>query len=66
MYQFLISWLVSIAIFATGTLAKNETSIDEEILGGVIIKVGSKMLDSSLSTELKQLESISKKAMASC
>jgi F-type H+-transporting ATPase subunit delta len=32
-----------------------ETSIDPELLGGVIIKVGSEVIDASLKTQLRQI-----------
>ena len=38
--------------------------IDEEILGGVIIKIGSKMLDASVSGGLEKLKILSKEAIA--
>jgi F-type H+-transporting ATPase subunit delta len=39
--------------------------IDKEILGGVIIKIGSKMLDASVSGGLRKLEKTIKEAIAS-
>ncbi|MCE3232063.1 MAG: synthase subunit delta [Rickettsiaceae bacterium] len=39
--------------------------IDQEILGGVIIKIGSKMLDASVSGGLRKLEKTIKEAIAS-
>ena len=39
----------------TGTIVSVDASVDESLLGGLIVKVGSLMVDSSLKTKLKQL-----------
>jgi F-type H+-transporting ATPase subunit delta len=41
------------------------SKIDQEILGGVVIKIGSRMLDASISGGLEKLEKASKEAIAS-
>ncbi len=43
-----------------------ECEVKPEILGGVIITMGSKMLDSSVSAGLDKLKILSKEAMVSC
>jgi F-type H+-transporting ATPase subunit delta len=40
---------------ATGTNVSVDASVDESLLGGLIVKVGSQMVDSSLKTKLNQL-----------
>ena len=40
---------------ATGSNVTIDASVDEELLGGLIVKVGSRMVDSSLRTKLSQL-----------
>jgi F-type H+-transporting ATPase subunit delta len=40
----------------TGSNVKLETKIDSSILGGLIIKVGSRMMDNSLRTKLNSLK----------
>ncbi len=40
---------------ATGTDVAIDASVDEELLGGLVVKVGSRMVDSSLRTKLSQL-----------
>jgi F-type H+-transporting ATPase subunit delta len=40
---------------ATGTNVSVDASVDESLLGGLIVKVGSRMVDSSLKTKLNQL-----------
>jgi len=40
---------------AVGTKLSLEADVDESLLGGMIIKVGSSMIDSSLKTKLQQL-----------
>ena len=32
------------------------TQIDESLIGGIVIKIGSKMIDNSIKTKLKNLE----------
>lgn len=40
---------------AVGTTVAVETVVDPELLGGLVVKVGSRMVDSSLRTKLQQL-----------
>ena len=40
---------------AIGTKVSVEQKVDESLLGGMIVKVGSRMIDSSLKTKLQQL-----------
>jgi F-type H+-transporting ATPase subunit delta len=40
---------------AMGTNVAIDAEVDEELLGGLIVKVGSRMVDSSLRTKLSQL-----------
>lgn len=40
---------------AMGTKVAVEAKVDETLLGGMIVKVGSRMVDSSLKTKLQQL-----------
>lgn len=40
---------------AMGTSVSVDASVDESLLGGLIVKVGSRMVDSSLKTKLNQL-----------
>jgi len=40
---------------SVGTKLSLEADVDETLLGGMIIKVGSRMIDSSLKTKLQQL-----------
>ena len=44
---------------------KVEPKVDEAIIGGVIVKIGSKMLDASISGKLDKLKILSKQAIAS-
>ncbi len=39
-----------------------ETRVDPDLLGGLIVKVGSKMIDSSLRTKLNKLKTVMKEA----
>lgn len=41
---------------SVGKAVNLETRVDESLLGGLIVKVGSRMLDSSLKTKLARLE----------
>ena len=43
-----------------GKEIKIETSIDESLIGGLIVKVGSKMIDSSVRSKLTNLQNIMK------
>lgn len=49
---------------SVGKKVKLKTQCDKSILGGAIIKIGSKMLDSSLNEKINQIELISKKAIS--
>jgi len=40
---------------AIGSEVTIDTSVDPELLGGLVVKVGSRMIDSSLRTKLQQL-----------
>jgi len=40
---------------AVGTKVSIEPTVDESLLGGMIVKVGSRMIDTSLKTKLQQL-----------
>jgi len=40
---------------AVGTKVSLETAVDETLLGGMIVKVGSRMIDTSLKTQLQQM-----------
>lgn len=41
---------------AVGANAQIETSVDPELLGGIVVRVGSRMYDNSLSSKLQRLE----------
>ncbi|MBT7582954.1 MAG: F0F1 ATP synthase subunit delta [Kordiimonadaceae bacterium] len=43
-----------------GSDANLESDVDEELLGGMVVRVGSKMIDSSLKTKLANLEATMK------
>ena len=45
-----------------GSTVKIEESVDPALLGGLIVKVGSKMIDSSLKTKLQRLQLVMKGA----
>ena len=47
---------------AIGSKVKIEESVDPTLLGGLIVKVGSKMIDSSLKTKLQRLQLVMKGA----
>ena len=40
---------------AVGTKVSLETAVDGTLLGGMIVKVGSRMIDTSLKTQLQQM-----------
>lgn len=48
-----------------GKTVTAEEKVDETILGGIIVKVGSKMIDASVSGGLEKLKIITKEAIAS-
>ena len=41
---------------AMGSKVSLDASVDQSLLGGMIVKVGSRMVDSSLKTKLQRLE----------
>ena len=45
-----------------GKAVNLQTSVDPDLLGGLIVKVGSKMIDSSLRTKLNRLKLVMKEA----
>ncbi len=45
-----------------GKAVNLETRVDPDLLGGLIVKVGSKMIDSSLRTKLNKLKTVMKEA----
>lgn len=45
-----------------GKAVKLSVKVDKDLLGGMIVKVGSKMIDSSLKTKLNRLKSVMKEA----
>lgn len=47
---------------ATGRDVNMDTTVDESLLGGLIVKVGSRMIDSSLRTKLNSLKIAMKEA----
>lgn len=47
-----------------GKKIKAVVAVNDEILGGIIVRIGSKMLDASLSGQLVKLSNINRKAIA--
>ncbi|MEO1151015.1 MAG: F0F1 ATP synthase subunit delta [Pseudomonadota bacterium] len=45
-----------------GQAVNLQTKVDASLLGGMVVKVGSKMIDSSLKTKLNRLQSVMKEA----
>ena len=45
-----------------GKAVKLETSVDPELLGGLVVKIGSQMIDASLKTKLNRLKTVMKEA----
>ena len=45
-----------------GKAVNLETRVDPELLGGLVVKIGSKMVDASLKTKLNRLKTVMKKA----
>ncbi len=45
-----------------GKAVKLETRVDPELLGGLVVKIGSKMIDASLKTKLNRLKTVMKEA----
>jgi len=45
-----------------GKAVNLETRVDSELLGGLIVKVGSQMIDASLKTKLNRLKTVMKEA----
>jgi F-type H+-transporting ATPase subunit delta len=46
-------------------VVKIEPTVDNSIIGGVIVRIGSKMIDASISGKLDQIQILSKQAIAS-
>ena len=40
---------------AMGTKVAVDARVDEDLLGGLVVKIGSRMIDSSIKTKLQQL-----------
>lgn len=49
---------------ALGNKIKAEVVVDDAIIGGIIVRIGSKMLDASISGQLEKLAMLNKKAIA--
>jgi len=47
---------------AVGRAVRLETAVDESLLGGLVVKVGSTMIDSSLKTKLQRMKTAMKGA----
>ena len=47
---------------AVGQTVKLSTTVDRNLLGGLVVRVGSRMLDASIRTKLQQLERVMKGA----
>ena len=47
---------------SVGAAVKLETRVDPDLLGGLIVKVGSRMIDASLKTKLNRLKTAMKEA----
>lgn len=45
-----------------GKAVKLETRVDPELLGGLVVKIGSQMIDASLKTKLNRLKTVMKEA----
>jgi len=45
---------------SVGKDVKIKTTVDENLIGGLIIKVGSKMIDSSIKSKLSNLQNVMK------
>ena len=45
-----------------GKAVNLDTRVDPDLLGGLVVKVGSKMIDSSLRTKLNRLRTVMKEA----
>ncbi len=45
-----------------GKAVNLETRVDPDLLGGLVVKIGSKMVDASLKTKLNRLKTVMKKA----
>ncbi|MEZ5893935.1 MAG: F0F1 ATP synthase subunit delta [Parvularculaceae bacterium] len=45
-----------------GKAVNLETRVDPDLLGGLVVKIGSKMVDASLKTKLNRLKSVMKRA----
>ena len=49
---------------AVGSKIKAVVTVNNEIIGGIIVRIGSKMLDASISGQLEKLALVNKKAIA--
>ena len=47
---------------SVGAAVKLETRVDPDLLGGLVVKVGSRMIDASLKTKLNRLKTVMKEA----
>ncbi len=47
---------------ATGAKIALEVGVDEALIGGLVVKVGSRMIDSSIRSKLSQLQTVMKEA----
>ncbi len=45
-----------------GKAVKLETRVDQALLGGLVVKIGSKMIDASLKTKLNRIKTVMKEA----
>ena len=45
-----------------GKAVNLETRVDPDLLGGLVVKIGSKMIDASLRTKLNRLKTVMKEA----
>ncbi len=44
----------------TGKTVKIKSSVDESLIGGIVVKVGSKMIDTSIASRLNSLQNVMK------
>lgn len=49
---------------ALGHKIKPVTAVNADLLGGIVVRIGSKMLDASISGQLNRMEVLNKKAIA--
>jgi F-type H+-transporting ATPase subunit delta len=48
---------------ASGKKIKAIVSVDDEILGGIVVRIGSKMLDASVAYQIDKFAELSRKAV---